>query len=346
MTRCTHPRRRASTWHRSRRPRTPWTTGTWARPVRCCSSRCRAAPRWKRQPGRRPAPRWSTTRSTRAGTSPEVTGCCWPSAFSPWRWVPGWPCATGRTRACASCVANSPHHRRIPHPVRQEAGQMTETTAPPAGPVAPAPRRGWYRRAWDVVDDRMGISALRYPVPEHANNVAWSLGGITAAMFVVLIVTGVILVQFYNPTPEGANASVRDIEQHIWLGSFIRGIHFWAAQAMYVTAALHLLRVFFTGSYKKPREGNWLLGVAMFGLTILALFTGTVLKWDQEGYEALSHNIEVGRLLGGAGSPHTRRCPPTPPAPRPPVGSRPNRSPTTCAGSACSRWCCSACWAS
>src|SRR6266542_3501817 len=127
---------------------------------------------------------------------------------------------------------------------------------------------------------------------------ALSQGGRNLVMFVVVLVTGIIFLQFYSPAPEGANASVRDIEQHVWLGSFIRGVHFWAAQAMYVTAALHLLRVFFTGSYKKPREGNWLLGVAMFGLTILALFTGTVLKWDQEGYEALSHNIEVGRLLG------------------------------------------------
>lgn len=177
---------------------------------------------------------------------------------------------------------------------------MTRTATPEVAPQAPR-RRGWYRRAWDVVDDRLGIGALRYPVPEHANNLAWSLGGVTAAMFVVLIATGIILVQFYNPTPEGANASVRDIEQHIWLGSFIRGVHFWAAQAMYVTAALHLLRVFFTGSYKKPREGNWLIGVAMFALVTLALFTGTVLKWDQEGYEALSHNIEIGRLLGGVG---------------------------------------------
>jgi ubiquinol-cytochrome c reductase cytochrome b subunit len=177
---------------------------------------------------------------------------------------------------------------------------MTQTAAPAVAPEAPR-RTGWYRRAWDAVDDRLGISALRYPVPEHANNVAWSLGGIAAAMFVILIVTGIVLVQFYNPTPEGANASVRDIEQNLWLGSFIRGVHFWAAQAMYVTAALHLLRVVFTGSYKKPREGNYLLGVAMFGLVILALFTGTVLKWDQEGYEALSHNLEVGKLLGGAG---------------------------------------------
>jgi quinol---cytochrome c reductase cytochrome b subunit, bacillus type len=177
---------------------------------------------------------------------------------------------------------------------------VTQTATPPVAPETPH-RRSWYRRAWDVVDDRMGIGALRYPVPEHANNVAWSLGGVTAAMFLVLIVTGIILVQFYNPTPEGANASVRDIEQHIWLGSFIRGTHYWAAQVMYVTAALHLLRIFFTGSYKKHREGNWLLGVAMFGLVFLALFTGTVLKWDQEGYEALSHNIEIGRLLGGVG---------------------------------------------
>jgi len=177
---------------------------------------------------------------------------------------------------------------------------VTQTATPAVTPGASG-RTSWYRRAWDVVDDRLGIGALRYPVPEHSNNLAWSLGGVTAAMFLTLIVTGVILVQFYNPTPEGANASVREIEQAIWLGSFIRGMHFWAAQAMYVTAALHLLRIFFTGSHKRPREGNWLLGVAMFGLVILALFTGTVLKWDQEGYEALMHNLEIGQLLGGIG---------------------------------------------
>ncbi|MEO5851353.1 MAG: cytochrome b N-terminal domain-containing protein, partial [Nocardioides sp.] len=72
-------------------------------------------------------------------------------------------------------------------------------------------------------------------------------------------------------------------------------------QAMYVTAALHLMRVFVTGSYKRPREGNWLIGVAMFGLVLLAVFTGTVLKWDQEGFEALGHNVELGDLLGGVG---------------------------------------------
>jgi quinol-cytochrome oxidoreductase complex cytochrome b subunit len=101
--------------------------------------------------------------------------------------------------------------------------------------------------------------------------------------------------------PEAANQSVRDMVTDVWGMRFVRALHFWAAQAMYVTAVVHLLRVFLTGSYKRPREGNWLVGVAMFGLVIFALFTGTVLKWDQEGFEALGHNLEIGKLLGGVG---------------------------------------------
>lgn len=165
---------------------------------------------------------------------------------------------------------------------------------------AASPRSRW-RRLLDAVDERLGIGALAYPVPEHANGLFWSLGGITATAFLLLAVTGILLAQFYSPTPETANPSVRTIVTVVWGGSFVRGVHFWAAQAMYVTAALHLSRVFLTGSFKKPREGNWLVGVAMFGLVTLALFTGTVLKWDQEGYEALMHNVDIGNLLGGAG---------------------------------------------
>jgi ubiquinol-cytochrome c reductase cytochrome b subunit len=171
------------------------------------------------------------------------------------------------------------------------------TAMAPAEPTAPTRTR----RVLDAVDERLGLNALQYEVPEHANNLAWSLGGLTAASLGILIVTGIVLTQFYNPSPDVANASVRHIVLVVWGGWFIRGLHFWAAQAMYVLAALHLLRVFATGSFKRPREGNWLIGVAMFALVIGALFTGTVLKWDQEGFEALTHNLEIGRLLGGAG---------------------------------------------
>ena len=158
-----------------------------------------------------------------------------------------------------------------------------------------------FRRALDVIDDRLGVKALQYPVPEHANNLSWSLGGLTAVSLVVLIGTGVILTQFFNPMPEAANASVRRIATDVWAGQLVRGVHFWAAQAMYVLAGLHLLRVLLTASYKRPREANWLIGVSMLALVIGAIFTGTVIKWDQEGFEALAHNLEIGELLGGAG---------------------------------------------
>ena len=171
-----------------------------------------------------------------------------------------------------------------------------------ASPAIPTPKAGVWRRTLDVVDDRLGLDGLRYEVPEHANNLAWSLGGLTAVTFLLLIVTGVVLVQFYSPTPDTANQSIRDLQNGVTLGSFVRGIHFWAAQAMYVLAALHLLRVFLTGSYKKPREANWLIGVAMFALVIGAVFTGTVLKWDQEGFEALAHNLDIAKVLGGVGT--------------------------------------------
>ena len=177
---------------------------------------------------------------------------------------------------------------------------MPSEFAEPA-PVSATPEpRTWTGKAWGVIDERMGISALAYPVPEHANRFAWTLGGITAISFVLLIISGIVLAQIYAPVPEMANQSVRDVQSNDW-GGLVRGIHFWAAQAMYVSALLHLIRVFFTGSYKKPREGNWLVGVAMFALVTFSIFTGTVLKWDQEGFEALGHNIEIGNLLGGLG---------------------------------------------
>lgn len=182
---------------------------------------------------------------------------------------------------------------------------MTTVEGRPTDTVDALPTPGGHpgilRSAIAVVDDRMGISALRYAVPEHANSLSWSLGGLTAVSLGVLIVTGVLLVQFYIPDPTQANQSVRAIATTVPGGELVRGIHYWAAQAMYVLAGLHMLRVFLTASYKKPREGNWLIGVGMFALTFLAIFTGTVLKWDQEGFEALGHSVESAQLVGPLG---------------------------------------------
>lgn len=141
-----------------------------------------------------------------------------------------------------------------------------------------------------------------YRVPEHGNTLAYTLGGITFLGFIILVVTGVILTQFYHPHPTEANASVRAIMADIPLGSFLRSVHFWTAQAVVVSVVLHASRVFISAAYKRPREFNWLVGVALLGLTVAFFFTGTVLKWDQESFEALEHNIEISNFLGAFGT--------------------------------------------
>ncbi|MDQ7844506.1 MAG: cytochrome b N-terminal domain-containing protein [Armatimonadota bacterium] len=155
--------------------------------------------------------------------------------------------------------------------------------------------------AWRALDERLGLSELTYPVPRHANTLAYSLGGISLIGFIVLIISGILLAQYYSPMPQFANDSVRAMMQGMGLQRFVRGIHYWAAQVVMLAVVLHLLRVFFTASFKKPREANWVIGVGLLATTIGLFFTGTVLKWDQEGFEALEHNVAIGELLGGLG---------------------------------------------
>ena len=165
-----------------------------------------------------------------------------------------------------------------------------------------------WRRAIDAVDERMGLKALAYDVPEHANNLAWSLGALTAISFFLLLVSGIYIAQWYNPMPEVANQSVRTIMTQAPLGAFARGLHYWAAQAMYILALVHMLRVFFTGSFKRPREGNWIVGAAMLLLTELERGQrDIVVGIDGSGRDQvlqLALRPAAARLLIGLAGPH------------------------------------------
>ncbi len=158
-----------------------------------------------------------------------------------------------------------------------------------------------WRRAWAAIDERLGLSGLAYPVPAHANSIGYILGGITFFGFLILAATGIWLAQFYHPTPEAARDSVFYIERVAPLGDIARGVHFWTANMVMAAVLLHLGRIYATGAYKRPREANWLIGLGLLAITLGLIFTGTVLKWDQEGFEALGHNIEAGSLLGAFG---------------------------------------------
>ncbi|MEC7640745.1 MAG: cytochrome b N-terminal domain-containing protein [Nitrospinota bacterium] len=157
----------------------------------------------------------------------------------------------------------------------------------------------------ETLKERLGLQVLEYEIPEHANTLKYSLGGMTLSAFVILIITGVLLAQFFVPTPERANTSLHYLVDQVYLGWFLRGLHFWSAEILTITMVLHMVRVFSTASYKKPREINWLIGVALLLAMITLMFTGTVTKWDQEAYEALDHFIWVAERLGIFGIPLT-----------------------------------------
>ena len=109
----------------------------------------------------------------------------------------------------------------------------------------------------------------------------WCMGGITFLLFLILTVTGVILMFYYRPTGEYAYHDMKYLQFDVPFGMIMRNMHRWGAHAMVIAVWLHMFRVFMTGSYKPPREFNWNVGVILLVLTLLLSFTGYLLPWDQ-----------------------------------------------------------------
>lgn len=96
----------------------------------------------------------------------------------------------------------------------------------------------------------------------------------------ILGVTGILEMFYYIPTTEEAALSVQTITYHVPFGGFVRNLHYWSAQILLIVSAIHLLRVVFTAAYSHPRRFNYLLGLALFVISILLDFTGYILRWD------------------------------------------------------------------
>ncbi len=121
------------------------------------------------------------------------------------------------------------------------------------------------------------------------------LGLISLFLFAILVVTGVLLMFYYVPSTTQAYDRMLDLRGTVAFGIFLRNMHRWSAHGMVAAVFLHLCRVFFTGSYKKPREFNWVIGMVLFLLTMVASFTGYLLPWDQLAFWA----ITVGTSIAG-----------------------------------------------
>ncbi len=138
-----------------------------------------------------------------------------------------------------------------------------------------------------------------HPVKVHKNSLrptyTFGLGLVSFFLFVILIVTGILLMFYYVPSTTQAYDRMLDLRGSVAFGTLLRNMHRWGAHGMVAVVFMHLCRVFFTGSYKKPREFNWVVGVILFLLTLFMSFTGYLLPWDQLAFWA----ITVGTAIAG-----------------------------------------------
>ncbi|MBI2900121.1 MAG: cytochrome bc complex cytochrome b subunit [Planctomycetes bacterium] len=134
------------------------------------------------------------------------------------------------------------------------------------------------------------------PLPAHTS---WfhTFGSLAIFVIVNQIVTGMLLMIYYRPMPDSAFESVRFIMTKASFGWFIRGLHAWGSKFMIVLLLLHIVRTFFMGAYKKPRELTWVVGVCLFGIALTFGFTGYLLPWNQLSYWATTIGTEMAGAL-------------------------------------------------
>ncbi len=152
--------------------------------------------------------------------------------------------------------------------------------------------------AW--LDDRTGFRIIRHhlldePLPPGTG---WwfTFGSVLLFGLGLQIVTGIALALFYAPTPDHAWDSVRFITTSVRAGRVLRGLHHWGASVVVVAAVVHLCRVVFFGSYRRPRELNWIVGLVLLHVILALGLTGYLLPWDQRAYWATVVAINISRL--------------------------------------------------
>ncbi|HEX7293474.1 MAG TPA: cytochrome b N-terminal domain-containing protein [Solirubrobacterales bacterium] len=155
---------------------------------------------------------------------------------------------------------------------------------------APADLVGW-------VDERMGgasfLTAMLLRKVPKGTNWFYTLGSATLFAFIVQAVTGVFLAMFYTPSTTQAYASISHINNDVFLGAFVHGMHKWGSSVMVILIFLHMGRTFFFGAYKYPRELNWVIGVVLLILTMTMAFTGYLLPFDQRSFWASVVGINI-----------------------------------------------------
>ncbi len=176
-------------------------------------------------------------------------------------------------------------------------GRMVKTLGPTG---LPTDDRGRMRM---VVDNLvLHLHPTKVPVRTLRLTYTWGLGGLSGMLIMFLALTGIFLQMNYTPSPSQAYLDILALRNNVWFGDLLRNIHHWSANLLVVITFLHLLRVFFTGGHRSPRETNWLVGIAMFLLVLMANFTGYLLPWDQLAYWAITVGTSILTYIPVAGT--------------------------------------------
>ena len=130
----------------------------------------------------------------------------------------------------------------------------------------------------------------------------WGLGGMAVVLVVILFLTGLMLKFSYQPVPDRAYESIVRLQNMVYFGQLIRNIHHWSGNALLLVVFLHFLRVFFSGAFHSGRQFNWVLGLAMFLLTLASNFTGYLLPWDQLAFWAVTICTGMLEYIPGIGT--------------------------------------------
>jgi len=116
----------------------------------------------------------------------------------------------------------------------------------------------------------------------------FGLGGMSAVLFLLLVLSGVLLMFAYEPSPGSAYRSIVVLQNDVFFGKLVRNIHHWSANLLIAVLVLHLLRVYLTGAYHPPRQFNWVIGLSLLACVLVSNFTGYLLPWDQLSYWAVT----------------------------------------------------------
>jgi len=119
------------------------------------------------------------------------------------------------------------------------------------------------------------------------------LGGLTFSAFLVMLLSGMLLLVYYQPTPERAFTSIIYLESAVWGGKYIRSLHRLTSHVLLILLLLHTLRVILTGAYQRPREMNWVIGMLLLLLCVFEAYTGYLLPMDQLAYWATQTGMEL-----------------------------------------------------